>query len=98
MGEDQGIMTNSQAVNIDQTLDRLRDLMTPAAIPGRCLNCIAIMRLTLDAISNNPKIALPVEFSEEQVEAEKAALLAAYPEAANCPNCSVEPSPVGVPS
>jgi hypothetical protein len=89
MGEDQSIMTNQQAVNIDQTLDRLRDLMTPGAIAGRCLNCVAIMRLTLDAIAKNPKTAALPEFTKEQVEAEKSALLAVYPEAANCPNCAV---------
>jgi hypothetical protein len=75
------------AVDIDRTFARLRNLCVPGAIPGRCLNCVAVMRLTLDAISNNPKIALPVEFSEEQVEAEKAALLAVYPAAKLCPNC-----------
>jgi hypothetical protein len=89
MGKDQGIMTNQQAVNIDQTLDRLRDLMTPGAIPGRCLNCVAVMRLTLDAIAKNPKTNTLPEFTEEQVNAEKAALLASYPAAANCPNCAV---------
>jgi hypothetical protein len=89
MGKDQSIMTNSQAVDINQTLDRLCDLMTPGAIPGRCLNCVAVMRLTLDAIAKNPKTAALPEFTAEQVDAEKAALLATYPEAANCPNCGV---------
>jgi hypothetical protein len=76
-------------MNLDQTLDRLRELSTPGAIPGRCLNCVAVMRLTLADIAKNPKGGLP-EFTAEEVEAEKAALLGAYPDAKNCPNCTPE--------
>jgi hypothetical protein len=76
-------------INLDQTLDRLRELCTPAAVPGRCLNCTALMRLTLDVFARVPKSGLP-EFNAEEVESEKAALLAAYPGARDCPNCSVE--------
>jgi hypothetical protein len=76
-------------MNLDQTLDRLRELCTPGAVAGRCLNCTALMRLTLDVFARVPKSGLP-SFSAEQVEAEKTALLAAYPEAKNCPNCTLE--------
>jgi hypothetical protein len=73
-------------MNLEQTLDRLRELSTPGAIPGRCLNCVAVMRLTLDAIGKNPKTHMP-EFTAEQVEAEKAAIKAAYPDMHDCPDC-----------
>jgi hypothetical protein len=75
-----------QTMDLDQTFDRLRELCTPGAIPGRCLNCVAVMRLTLADIAKNPKSGLP-EFTAEEVEAEKAALLAAYPGMTDCPNC-----------
>jgi hypothetical protein len=81
-------------MNLDQTLDRLRELCTPAAVPGRCLNCTALMRLTLADIAKSPKGCWP-EFSAEEVEAEKTALLAAYPDARDCPNCDL---PKGVPA
>jgi hypothetical protein len=73
-------------MNLEQTLNRLRDLSTPGAVPGRCLNCVAVMRLTLDVIAKNPKTDMP-EFTAEQVEAEKAALLAAFPGMRDCPDC-----------
>jgi hypothetical protein len=76
-------------MDLEKTLDGLRDLCTPGAVPGRCLQCIALMRLTLDVFAKNPKSGLP-EFTLEEVEAEKAALLAAYPDAKNCPNCTPE--------
>jgi hypothetical protein len=75
-------------MDLEKTLDGLRDLCTPGSIRGRCLNCTAIMRLTLADFVKNPKGGLP-EFSAEEVEAEKAALLAAYPNARVCPNCDL---------
>jgi hypothetical protein len=75
-------------MDLDHTLDRLRELCTPGSIAGRCLNCTALMRLTLDVFARVPKSGLP-EFTAEQVEAEKSALLAAYPEAKDCPNCDL---------
>jgi hypothetical protein len=79
----------TETMNLEQTLDRLRELCTPGSIRGRCLNCVSIMRLTLADIAKNPKGGLP-EFTAEEVEAEKAALLVAYPDARDCPNCALE--------
>jgi hypothetical protein len=72
-------------MNLDQTLDRLRALSTPGSIPGRCINCVAIMRLTLGAVSENPR-TMPT-FSAEEVEAEKSSLRSAYPDVRDCPDC-----------
>ena len=74
-------------MNLGQTLERLLELSTPGAIPGRCLNCIASLRLALADIASNPKLDRNVEFSGEQLAAEKAALKAAYPDAKDCPDC-----------
>jgi hypothetical protein len=64
-------------MNLEHTLNRLRDLSTPGAVPGRCLNCVAVMRLTLDVIAKNPKTDMP-EFTAEQVEAEVAVHRCSY--------------------
>jgi hypothetical protein len=73
-------------MNLDQTLDRLRALSTPGSIPGRCITCISVMRLTLGAIAENPRTRLP-EFTSQEVESEKAALRSAYPDVQDCPDC-----------
>jgi hypothetical protein len=74
-----GIMS---PVNIDQTLAKLRDLMTPGTMG--CLWCTAMLRLSLADIASNPTFGRNVDPDEADIAAEVRILATDHPTANIC--------------